>query len=78
MSVRKKRNSQVLHSWGILLGMAALPILALMSKLFPAQDTIWAVLGVLASVLVVRSAIGFLFPASAPGKKSESAAPQAN
>lgn len=77
MAGKKKRNSQALHSWGILLGMAALPILALMSKLFPAQDTIWAVLGVLACVLVVRSVVGFLFPAAGP-KKSEAATPQVN
>lgn len=78
MSRGKKRNSQVLHSWGILLGMAAVPLLALMSKLFPGQDTAWAVLGVLACVFVVRSVVGFLFPASAARKKSETAATQAN
>jgi len=52
--------------------MAALPILALLSKLYPAQDTIWAVLGVFFCVIVVRSVIGFLFPATPTRKKSES------
>lgn len=71
MSKGKSRNPQALHSWGILLGMAAIPILALMYKLFPTVETVWAVLAVLSCALVLRSAIGFIFPASfkAPDKK---------
>jgi hypothetical protein len=78
MSRGKRRKAQVLHSWGILLGLAALPVLALMAKLFPAHDTLWAVLGVLGCVAVVRSMIGFLFPAATPRKKGEAPATQAN
>jgi hypothetical protein len=61
----KAKNQQISHSWGILLGMLAIPVFALMSKLFPARDPLWAVLVVLFCALVLRSAIGFLFPASA-------------
>jgi hypothetical protein len=72
----KTRNPQVSHSWGILLGMSALPVLALMAKLFATLDTLWTVLGVLSCALILRSAIGFWFPACAasPKKKTQQAA----
>jgi choline-glycine betaine transporter len=65
MHESKTKNRQVSHSWGILLGMLAIPLLALAGKLFPALDTLWTVLGVLFCALILRSAIGVLFPASA-------------
>jgi hypothetical protein len=78
MSKPSKRNAQVKHSWGILLGMLAMPVLALMSKLFPAYDTAWTVLGVLFLALILRSAVGFFFPARASSKKNQPAATQAH
>jgi hypothetical protein len=64
MSKAKTKNAQVAHSWGILLGMSAIPILGLMSKLYPSVDTLWAVLMVVAGVFIARSVVGYLFPAT--------------
>jgi hypothetical protein len=74
------RNAQVAYSWGILLGMSAIPILALMLKVFPDLALLWQGLMALSVVLVARSFIGFLFPKSGtgPDKKSSSAATQPN
>ena len=35
MAKQKLKNPRVGFSWGILLGMSGIPILALMSKIFP-------------------------------------------
>jgi SNF family Na+-dependent transporter len=67
------RRSQAAHAWGILLGMAGVPILALMSKVFPNLDTLWGALLVVFALVIVRSAIGYLFPGSPSGKKGEQA-----
>ena len=65
------KRSQAAHSWGILLGMAGVPILALMSKVFPSLDTLWGALLVVFALVIVRSAVGYLFPGSPSGKKAE-------
>ena len=43
----KTKNPQVGPSWGVLLGLAGLPVLALLAKLFPGQTLIWEVVGAL-------------------------------
>lgn len=65
------RRSQTAHSWGILLGMAGVPILALMAKVFPGLDTLWGALLVVFALIIVRSAVGYLFPGTPGGKKAE-------
>lgn len=75
----KARRSQVAHSWGILIGMSAIPILALMSKVFPRYDAVWEILFVVFGLLVARSVIGYLFPGASRGqKKAQQAATQAH
>ncbi len=71
MKKAKSRSSQVAFSWGILLGMLLLPVLALMAKVFPQHETIWEVLMAVAGLVIIRSAVGYLFPAGA--NKSDSA-----
>ncbi len=75
--VSQVRKSQAAHSWGILLGMLGVPIAALLSKVFPRYDTAWEVLLAVCGIVIVRSAIGFLFPGlGSSEKKAEQAAVQ--
>jgi len=69
MNMAKKSNDPVLKarmkfSWGILLGMLGIPILALMLKVFPSRDLAWFTLMGLCGLVVVSSAIGFLLSGS--------------
>jgi hypothetical protein len=41
----KTKNPQVSPSWGILLGLGFLPVLALMAKLYPGQTLVWEGIG---------------------------------
>jgi Kef-type K+ transport system membrane component KefB len=59
------RSAQVRFAWGILLGMFAIPVIALFSKIWPQANVVWTVLFVCASLLVGRSLIGYLFPRAA-------------
>ena len=71
-AVSTVRKSQTAHSWGILLGMLGIPVLALLSKLFPQQDTTWEVLLAVCGLVIVRSTVGYLFPSLGSGvKKSD-------
>jgi hypothetical protein len=70
------KRTQVAHSWGILLGMAGIPVLALLSKVFPNLDPVWGVLLVLFGLIIARSVVGYLFPAGSSAKKSNAAATQ--
>jgi hypothetical protein len=63
------RKSQAAHSWGILLGMLGFPVLALMAKIFPQQDTAWDVLMAVCGLIVIRSTVGYLFPGLGAAKK---------
>jgi SNF family Na+-dependent transporter len=76
MKKASAKRSQVAHSWGILLGMAGIPVLALLSKVFPNLDTVWGVLLVLFGLIIARSVVGYLFPAGSNAKKSHGAAAQ--
>jgi hypothetical protein len=77
MSKSRTKSAQVGHSWGILIGMSGIPILALLSKVFPHLDTLWGVLLVVFGLLIARSVIGYLFPGSHSGvKKARQAAAQ--
>ena len=69
MNKSRTKRSQVVHSWGILLGMLGIPILAVLSKIFPQQDTIWEVLLAVCGLIIVRSTIGYLFPSLGSGAK---------
>jgi len=52
--------------------MAGIPVLALMSKVFPGLDVLWEVLLATFALLVARSLIGYLFPGRRTrGKKSQ-------
>jgi hypothetical protein len=62
MSKAMKARSQAAHSWGILLGMLGVPILALLSKVFPKLDELWEVLLAVFVLIIVRSLVGYLFP----------------
>jgi|GEM_PF-3467224 len=64
------RRAQVMHSWGIILGMSGLPILALMSKVFPQRDTIWLLLAVVCGLVLANSVFGYL-RASAQSRKTQ-------
>jgi len=75
MSKPKTKNPRVGFSWGILLGMSGIPILALMSKVFPKFDMAWEVSMVLCGLVVARCVYGYLVAGSpASIKKSEQAA----
>jgi uncharacterized membrane protein YdcZ (DUF606 family) len=74
-SVSDIRKTQAAHSWGILLGMLGVPVAALFSKIFPRYDAAWEVLLVVCGLIIVRSAVGYVFPGLGAGnKKSEHAA----
>lgn len=77
MSVRKVKNPRVGHSWTILLGMSAIPVLALMIKIFPGQMAIWYSLMALCGLLVLRSVYGFCFPARSEEDKKDAGIGQA-
>ena len=57
----KTRASQVAYSWGILLAMLILPVLALMAKVFPQYLIVWQGLMAAAGLVTVRCVIGYLF-----------------
>jgi hypothetical protein len=61
------RQAQVKYSWGILLGMAALPIFAVMMKVFPGHDMAWQLLMAACGLIMLRSVIGYVFPKSPKG-----------
>ena len=63
------RKAQTNHSWGILLGMLGVPVLALFSKIYPQFDTAWEVLLAVCGLIVLRSTIGYLFPGLSFGTK---------
>jgi len=71
-SKSRPKRSQVVHSWGILLGMAGIPVLALLSKVFPGLDVLWAVLLAIFALTVARSMIGYL----SAGRRSRSESSQ--
>ncbi len=62
MSVPVKKNPRVAFSWGILLSMLAVPILALMLKIFPKLEMEWNALLVVCALVITRCVIGYLFP----------------
>jgi len=68
------RKAQVAHSWGILLGMMGVPILAVLAKIYPQQDTIWEVLLAVCGLIIIRSTVGYLFPKLGSGAKKSAAA----
>ena len=68
-AVSNTRRTQTAHSWGILLGMLGIPVLALMSKIFPQFDTAWKVLLAVFGLIIIRSTIGYLFPGLGAGTK---------
>jgi hypothetical protein len=68
-AVSNIRKTQAAHSWGILLGMLGIPVLALMSKIFPQQDIIWEVLMGVCGLIIIRSTVGYLFPGLGSGAK---------
>ena len=71
--VSNARKAQVAHSWGILLGMMGLPVLAVLSKIYPQQDLIWEVLAAAFGLVIVRSTVGYLFPSLGSGGKKPTA-----
>lgn len=68
-AVSNIRRAQAVHSWGILLGMLGIPVLAFLSKIFPQQDTAWEVLLAVCGLVIVRSTVGYLFPNLGSGIK---------
>jgi len=75
--VSNVRKAQVAHSWGILLGMMGIPVLAVLAKIYPHQDTIWEVLLAVCGLIIVRSTVGYLFPKLGSGtKKSDTTVAQ--
>jgi hypothetical protein len=76
-AVSDTRKSQAAHSWGILLGMLGIPVLALMAKIFPQQTIAWEVLMAVCGLIIIRSTVGYLFPGLGSSvKKSESTVAQ--
>lgn len=71
--VSSVRKAQVAHSWGILVGMLGLPVLAVLSKIYPRQDIIWEVCLAVCGLVIVRSTIGYLFPSLGSGSKKPAA-----
>ncbi len=72
---KSKRTSTgtAAYTAGILVGMAAFPILALLWKAFPDLSTVWTALFVAFSLLTLRSLIGYLFPRSRKPADSQAA-----
>ncbi len=64
MKKTKARSAQVKFSWGILLGMLVMPVLALMIKVFPQQMLVWQGLMVAAGLVIVRCVIGYVLAGS--------------
>jgi hypothetical protein len=72
MSKPRLKNPRVGYSWGILLGMASIPILLVMSKVFPQLEMAWQVLMAVCGLVVLRSAVRYVFPNGMGGvKKSD-------
>ena len=74
MDKRVIKNLQAKYSWGILLGMSGIPVLALMDKIFPAQQSIWMGLMLACGLIIVRCAVGYLMAGTGPSKKSRETA----
>jgi Kef-type K+ transport system membrane component KefB len=75
--VSNVRKTQVAHSWGILVGMLGMPILAVISKIFPQQDTVWEILLAVCGLVIIRSTVGYLFPGlGSSAKKAGATLPQ--
>jgi len=76
MAKQKLKNPRVGFSWGILLGMSGIPILALMSKIFPKLDTAWELAMLACALIVVRCVYGYAVSGSqgTPKKPGQAAA----
>jgi hypothetical protein len=70
----KTKNPLVSYSWGILLGMSGIPVLALLSKLLPGQNILWAALATLCVLVVLRSGFGYAVTPANPTRKNHQAA----
>ena len=78
MKKTNQKSRQVGYSWTILLSMAGVPILALLSKVFPNLNMLWAVLLIFCAVVFAYGIFGFLMPSWRTGsKKSAGAVAQA-
>lgn len=63
-------KAHVKYSWGILVGMLAIPILAVMVKVFPQYTTGWEAAMVAAGLIILRSVIGYVTSSPGAGKKA--------
>jgi len=69
MAKPKVSKAHVKYSWGILIGMLTIPVLALMVKIFPQLTTAWEVGMAVAALVIVRSIVGYVM-ASGGAKKA--------
>ena len=67
--VSQAHKAQTAHSWGILLGLLCVPVIALFFKIFPQYDTAWEVLLAACGVFVVRSVVGYVLAAAGSDPK---------
>ena len=68
-AISNTRKTQTNHSWGILLGMLGIPVLAVFSKVYPQYDTAWEVGMAVFGLIILRSTVGYLFPGLGSGSK---------
>ena len=73
MSKPKTQSGLAKYSWGILIGMAGFPILAILWKAFPNLTTVFTGLAIIFALLTLRSLIGLLFPRNRRTVKEEPA-----
>jgi len=59
----RRKSSRIAHRWGIVFGALGTVLVALLSVLFPQIGALWQVLSVLLVLIVVRSLLGYSFPA---------------
>jgi len=55
-------HSKLVFSWGILLGLSAVPFVLIVKKVFPEADVLFKALMLTAGLVVAASLVGYLRP----------------
>jgi hypothetical protein len=66
MAVTQTKTAGASHAWGIILGLAGIPVVALLLKIFPAQHIVWDAFLALLGLVVVKSMVSYLLAGRRP------------
>lgn len=60
MAVPQSKTTGAAQAWGIILGLAGIPVVALFLKVFPELHTVWYALMALLGLVVLKSSVSYL------------------